>query len=204
KEHAKLQAIDACRQRVHSFQESENWEAAFQAIDQALSQFPNDPELIGLRAATERERAIQLREKEIRARLHQAEALREANQLDAAEQALVETLHQYPEDASVTEMLAGIRAEKEQARRRADAARAARSNRLESGARNDRGGSPGSARRRSARKVPRRDGAAARSICRPAPGRDRKWPGAAQIPPFRGRTDGSLGGVAALSKRPDD
>ncbi len=118
KEHAKRQAIEAGRRQVQSLQQSGDWGTAFETIDRLLSQFPNEPLVLELREATERERQARLRETEIQFNLLQAEDLKRKNQLDAAEDLLAETLGRFPGEAPVEQMLSGVRAEKEQARRR--------------------------------------------------------------------------------------
>lgn len=118
KEHTTQQEVEACRREVHSFQESGDWQKAFEAIDRLSSRFPNEPRVSELRAATERDRQSRLREAEIQRSLVQVAELREKNQLAAAEELLVETLAQFPGVTSVGQILSDVRADKEQARRR--------------------------------------------------------------------------------------
>ncbi len=187
KEHAKRQAIEACRRQVQSLEQSGDWGTAFETIDQLLSRFPNEPLVLELRDATERERQARLRETEIQFNLLQAEDLRRKKQLNAAEDLLVETLGRFPGEASIEQMLSGVRAEKEQDRRRTiveaaiEKARALREKSgMGSGAGGDSCGAQGGARRGSARRLPVGDRRASRPACRGTARRRRKRSSAAE------------------------
>jgi serine/threonine protein kinase len=119
REHTRQQAINACREKVLSFQKLAEWGKAFEAIDSALTQHPNDPVLLDLRAATERERQAQLRSAEIEFILIQVDEFKNKNELDAAEEILQGGLTRFPDDASLSNALTSIRNRKEKARRRA-------------------------------------------------------------------------------------